>query len=634
MEEIAKKIPAGTFDLGADFPGKYISEALIEVGCEFVFGVWGGHMWPLVDAIIQNPKIKFITVRHEQAAGYAAEAYSRATGQPSVALGTVGPGTSNLTSAVQQAYGSNSPVLFICGGHEQHSDGAYTLQECYASQLYKPITKWAYRLTTSANYKYFVKKAFREMMESPRGPCAIEMECFNLATPPSVLGHNLYLEDAFKKPAALAHADPDEVAKAVEMIYSVDKPVMYVGDGMLWNNAAQSAREFIKLAQVPTLGRRGGRGTIPENDPLAFKTAGIINDSDLTAFVGARLDFYDSWGGRWKLKRCIQVNDSLEFIHPWLPTDLPIQAEPGSFFKQAIAYIREKGLEPPAGRRAWVDHVAGVERGRLARLDERALKGKDMEPVHLAWLSKCIWDTIEKRYDGDCPYIFDAFTLSNVFGPYVKARYAGQQMDSGIQAGVGHGVGHAIGLSYAHPDKVVFACMGDAGMGNAGMDIETAVRYKRKIVFLVSNNNGWMPGCKFMYGKDWDYYNVPEGEPAPHEFIDKQRYDLMFEAIGCHGEYVENPNDISSALDRAFEAAEQGKPAVVNVITTQKPINAVLFGLGQFFWTHIPYDKLPRIGKKVRRLGAAGMYDWDGHGIDAEEVDPWFWDDEDWVIDD
>jgi acetolactate synthase-1/2/3 large subunit len=627
-----KDIKPGTFDLGPDYPGKFIVNAMEECGCDFVFGVWGGHMWPMVDTLVKSPKIKFLTMRHEQTGGYAAEAYARATGKPSVALGTVGPGTSNMVSPAQQAFGSNTPVLFLCGGHEQQSDASHTLQEAYAVDLYKPITKWSARMTTSAHYKYFVKKAFREMMEAPRGPCALEIELANLLSPPSPLGHNLYLENSFTKPPSVPHADPAAVAEAVDMIYSVDKPVMYVADGMLWNNAAQYAREFIKLAKVPTLGRRGGRGTIPENDPLCFKTAGIINDADLTIFAGARLDFYDFWGGRWELKRCIQINDCVEFLHPWLPTDLPIEAEPGAFFKQAVAYIKEKGLKPPAGRKAWCDHVAEVEKGRFGRLDERALKGKEWKPIHLAWMSKCAWDIVEQRYKGECPYIFDAFTGSNVFGPFVKARYAGQQMDSGIQAGVGHGIGQSIGLSMAHPDKVVLACMGDAGMGNSGMDIETAVRYKCKVVYMVCNNDGWMPGCKFMYGKNWDYYELPKDEPPPHEFIPKQRYDLMFEAIGCHGEYVENPDDITGALNRAFDAAEQGKPAVVNVIVSQKPIQSVLFALAQAMWTHIPWEKLPRIGQKVRRIGCAELFPWDEYGIEQEDVDPWFWDDEDWTI--
>ncbi len=144
----------------APYPGQIFLDMLKELETEIFFGVSGGHMWTWVDPLIKGG-IEHVTVRHEQTAGYAAEAYARTTGKIGVCCGTVGPGSTNILGSVHQAHLSNSPLLVLLAGHEANDDGAYTLQECYAEKMYESFAKVSKRVIESRSYKFWFRKAYQ-----------------------------------------------------------------------------------------------------------------------------------------------------------------------------------------------------------------------------------------------------------------------------------------------------------------------------------------------------------------------------------------------------------------------------------------------------------------------------------------
>jgi acetolactate synthase-1/2/3 large subunit len=166
--------------------------------------------------------------------------------------------------------------------------------------------------------------------------------------------------------------------------------------------------------------------------------------------------------------------------------------------------------------------------------------------------------------------------------------------------------------------------MGDAGMGNAGMEIETAVRYNLPIVFLVTNNNGWLSALKaFVYGKNFNVLKNEKNQKwGTTDFIPDQRYDKMFEAIGCHGEWVTDPADLKSAIERSFDAAENGIPAVLNVKTNRNVLATVMNStpLYAMLFNHIPYEEIPKINKYMRAKFFRALYP---KLPEMEPRDPW-----------
>lgn len=622
------EIPLGMREL-YPYPSMYIADVLKEHGAEVAFGVHGGHIWQIIDAM-SAAGIKIVTVRHEQTGVYAAEAYSKVTGKPGIAFATVGPGTANIVSAVQQAYLSRSPIIILLGGHEIQVDRMYTtIQESYAPDLLNGITKWTQRVTHPSQYKQFLTRAYKEATSYPKGPVVLEFSLDGLWTPIPPLARPTYFgEHAKYRPKWLqgdldrslsSGADPALVESVVNMIYKAERPLLYAGDGVHWSKAGPELVEFAELANIPTTNRRIARGAIPEVHPLFFPSRaakGLLKESDLMVTLGMKVGFFDGYGSGWP--KVVQVAESTDHIWTYLDTAEAVVASPKVFLRQMIDLVKKRKLKAPAGRQEWVAKAQTETKSAQQRLSARAEKYKDHKRIHHGWLSKVLAETMEEMYGGRNRVMVDGFTISDFCPPFLKARYSGQIMDSSEQSGIGHGIGMSIGAAFADPETKkapIVALMGDAGIGVGGMDIETALRFKLPIVYLVTNNNGWLISLKYShYGKDWQAMGKQD-QGLGQECLPDIRYDKMFEALGCHTELVTEPDQIKAALQRAFKAAEGGKPAVLNVMVDGSIGNSSIYSFAYTLCSlHIPWDKLAKRGKAARR-NVIRFLPWDKAGV-------------------
>jgi thiamine pyrophosphate-dependent acetolactate synthase large subunit-like protein len=635
--EDKKEVPLGMREYYPNAAAVF-AEALKEQGTKMAFGVHGGDLWNIVDPI-SRIGIKLITVHHEQTAVYAAEAYSKVTGEAGVFYSDTGPGTANLASALQQCYLSCSPAVGLCGGTIVGHEQAFTLQPSYAEHMFGPITKWTQRIFGDFEVKHFIAKAFKDAQAYPKGPCVVEFPLGAIVGPPpppsyvTLAGEMLYREkwrgEDTGKPLPQPAGDPELVERAIAMICKAKNPVIFAGDGVHWSGAGAELEEFAELAQVPVSGRRIGRGAMPETHPLHFSSRihhQIMPECDLLVLIGMKVGFFDStYGIGWP--KCIQINESPEHIWEYLDTDMIILGGPKVVLKQMTRCMKANKLPSAEGRGNWVRKVQQIQKEADAKLHARALKYKDHKPVHHGWLCKILWDTCEEFYGGMNRIIVDGYTISGFIPPFLKARYSAQIMDASEQAGVGHGIGMAIGAALGDPEArkhPIISLMGDAGMGNAGFDIETALRYELPIVYVVTNNDGWLTGMKYQYyGKNWEVLGAQD-RPMGEAFLPDIRYENLSQVFGCHGEYVREPGEFRPALERALRAAEEGKTAVVNVIVEPTIINPVTYGLAYASsWGHIPWDELPKRGKAIRRFYHV-MFPWDEAGVGpVPEPDPW-----------
>jgi acetolactate synthase-1/2/3 large subunit len=161
--------------------------------------------------------------------------------------------------------------------------------------------------------------------------------------------------------------------------------------------------------------------------------------------------------------------------------------------------------------------------------------------------------------------ILDGFTSSHFFTERFEAKHSAGVLDAGTYAGVGHGVGMGIGAQLARPGKQVLVIMGDGGMGLGGFDVETAVRSKLPVVYLVSNNRAWMSASGIIWVKSMPV--LGEQDDWNHWFMHPTRYDQVFAAMGAYTERVEDPTKLKTAVQRAFEKAHaESRPAVIDVV--------------------------------------------------------------------
>jgi len=643
-------VPLGSREL---YPngGVYLAEVLKEHGITVAFGVHGGHIWNLVDAI-SRIGIKTIVPGHEQNAVYMAEAYSQVTQRPSVVFVTAGPGTSNAVSGVQQAFLSGTPLIVLTGGHELIHDNLHnSLQEDFAPELMGCISKWAQRIVQPMQIKQFTTRAFKLAQAAPRGPVVLQMNASMLTSyfEPWERRHAEYIPQWRGSKTAeplVCGGDPDDIAEAVKRIYAVDKPFLIIGDGACWAQAGKELEELINLAKIPFTTRRLGRGVMSERHP--YYTRGLPpfrNEIELMIPVGVKVGFFDGYGSAWP--ETIQIAESENHIWSYLNTSVAILGNPKIVARQMIDYIKANNLTPPPGRNEWVKRIQESAEKSRQRRDERALKYKDLPRykennfIHWGYLSKVITDYLEERYSSRNRICVDGFTISAFIMPFITAVRPAQVITASEQAGVGHGIGQAIGAAIADIEATgdrtpVVALMGDAGMGVAGTDVEVAVRHKLPIVYIVTNNDGWLTGMKYQcYGTKWEALGeqnqmganwlgnaIMEGP----EKVSGIRWDRVCAEFGAYGESVDRHDDIPAALERCFNAAEKGQPAVLNCVMDKSITNpAFATPLYAISMAHIPWDELPRRGKAVRKklLGNRPYFKGLANEPEIPMEDPW-----------
>lgn len=194
--------------------------------------------------------------------------------------------------------------------------------------------------------------------------------------------------------------------------------------------------------------------------------------------------------------------------------------------------------------------IAKAREGYKKQQREEAEATRNARPINPRYIGQTIVDFL----DDSATIIYDSFTLVAFVTDRIEAKFAGQVLDASTFGGVGHSIGMAMGAQLARPGKQVIAIIGDAGIGVAGFDIETAARYKIPAVYFVFNNSGWI-STKFqkILCPSMDSWGM----------LPDIRYDKIFAEMGCHTELVTEPQQIRPALERSFNS---GKPAVINAI--------------------------------------------------------------------
>ncbi len=538
--------------------GKHIGQVLKEEGVDVYFGIGGGHINPEMIGMGMSG-IKLVHCRHEQAGGYAADAYARASGKLGVCVGTAGPGMTNTVSAVAQAYFCKSPVLAIYGQYSTIEDGRGAMQESRADQITNSITKWTRRIVSPYTLAYMTKKACRDAMTYPQGPVALEIPLDIVRTRSTLSQQVGWVPNAYKEPAPPA-ADAASVEAAVRLLLSAQRPVIAGGEAIFWSHAEKELQEFVELVNVPVITRRVGRGAVPEDHPLAFSGRArgeILRSADVACIIGLNLGMLEGFGA-WAAKlKLIQITESKSDIETAAPTEMIILASPKAALQQMIAFVKENYKNGVPRKEAWLKQVDDTKKKDLARLNATIAQYKGKAPIHPSVLA----DEVCEFLDKDATIILDSFTASHYFTERFVSKHSGGVLDSGTFAGVGHGVGMGIGAQLARPGKQVVAVMGDGGMGLGGFDIETAVRSEAPVCYLLNNNSAWMSAFSPLNIKAMPTVGVkPDYCPT---FMVPTRYDQLFAAMGAYTERVDKPEDIKPALERAFKS---GKTSVLDVM--------------------------------------------------------------------
>ncbi|AZQ68306.1 thiamine pyrophosphate-binding protein [Silicimonas algicola] len=531
-----------TMITGNDLVGK----ALASQGADTIFFIMGG---PMNDALNASAAagLRLIDVRHEQAGAMMAHAFARVRNRPGVCAGASGPGTINLVTGLANALIDCAPVVALGGATPIRQWGTGAFQEIDQLAIMRPVTKWAERVHDAARIPELIDRAFHIATSGKPGPVYLDLP-----------GDVLYSEIEAKtvrwpvapdlRPRPRPKAAPDEVEAIVDALGKASRPILLTGSGIIWSDAHAELQAFTEKAGIPFYTTPQGRGVIPEDHalcyPLARSTA--FKETDLVLVVGTRLNYV--------------------FSHvrpPRFPADAPVirvDIDPAEIAGSENVDIGVVG-DAKAVLAQLTDAIPGVGygawRSRLAQRNAEKVEGHEAKladpamPIHPLRLCRELRDVIGR----DAILCVDGQEILNYGRMSIPSYRPGHRLNSGPFGTMGVGLPFGVGAKAARPDAEVVVLHGDGSFGLNAMELDTAVRHKLPLLVVISLNGGWTADPeKVKPGRDLGY----------------TRFDKMAEALGCYSDYVDDPNEIRPALERALERVRAGQVAVVNVVTDWK----------------------------------------------------------------
>jgi thiamine pyrophosphate-dependent acetolactate synthase large subunit-like protein len=525
-----------------------LAKALRNEGVDDLFFIMGGPMLLAEESCIKEG-IRPIDVRHEQAAAFMGQAYSRLLNKPSVCMAASGPGVTNLITGIANAYIDCVPVVAVGGSSPFKTYGRQVFQEIDQLAMMKPCTKWAERVYSLKRIPEMVNVAFQKAMAGKPGPVYLDM-------PGDILYEKIdeseidWSISGRSLPRARPHASPELIDATIEALSKAKQPVIISGGGILWSDASKELHAFVDKAGIPFYTTPQGRGVIPEDHPLSFMTvrSAAFRDADLIMIIGTRMNYIIGHAAppRFNADATIVRIDIDEEEVSTAPRkiDIGIVGDAKAVLGQINAKLDGKvGSEHYA---AWRKRLGDDEASKRSRPGGNSVS--DAVPIHPLRLCEEVKNFIKR----DAILVVDGQEILNYGRQSMPTFAPGHRLNSGPFGTMGVGLPFGLGAKVAKPDKQVIVVHGDGSFGLNAMELDTAVRHKIPVLVVISLNGGWTAD--------------PDGT-KPGRDLGYTRYDKMAEALGCYGEYVEEPGEIRGALERAQAEVDKGRVAVVNIKT-------------------------------------------------------------------
>jgi acetolactate synthase-1/2/3 large subunit len=520
--------------------GRLVAKRLKAHGVTKLFTLSGGHLFSIFDGC-RAEGIELIDVRHESAATFAAEGWSKVTRQPGVAALTAGPGVTNGMSAVASAQQNGSPILVLGGRAPAMRWGQGSLQEIDHVPFVRPLTKFAATPEATAEIPVLVDEALIAAVTPHSGPAFVDFPLdvvFSEAPDP---GEPEPLPDPAAGPV------PD-VARAAALLRDAERPVIMAGTNLYWGHGERALLALAEELRIPVFLNGLARGCVPADHELFFSRARAhgLKGADLALVLGVPMDFRLGFGQAFGEETELVVVDRAEPArdHP-RPVADELYGSVGGILEALLSEARGD-----ADTTAWVSELRTTEDEKRAA--ERADRDDDRAPLHPMRLYRELGELLDRS----AIVIGDGGDFVSFAGRVMDSYQPGCWLDPGPFGCLGCGPGYALAAKLAHPDRQVVLLLGDGAFGFSGMEFDTLARHGVDIVGVMGNNGIWAlekHPMEFLYG----YSVAADLRPGT-------RYDQVVAALGGHGELVTRPAELKPALARAFSA---GRPALVNVLT-------------------------------------------------------------------
>jgi thiamine pyrophosphate-dependent acetolactate synthase large subunit-like protein len=525
-----------------------IARCLQKEGIKDLFYIMGGPML-LAEATCVKEGIRMIDVRHEQAAAFACQAYSRLKQVPSVCMAASGPGVTNLITGMANALVDCCPVVALGGSSPLSQFGRQVFQEIDQVELMRGCCKYVDRLINLKRIPQQINFALQKAISGKPGPVYLDCPGDMLY---QKIDENLVDWSFAGRPILDSRpmGDPRQVDALISALTEAKNPVIVSGSGVIWSRAWAEMQAFVEAAGIPFYTTPQGRGVVPDDHQYAYPSmrSGAFKDADLIIVLGTRMNYIighaspPRFGPTAKIAR-IDI-DPAEISTAARYVDIPIVGDCKAVLGQLLQGI--KGRINPDKYAGWRKQLADGEQAKRSSAGANKLQEDgDIHPVRML-------EAVRDFMNRDAILCVDGQETLN-FGRLTMSTFApGHRLNSGPFGTMGVGMPFGVGAKVACPDKQVIVVHGDGSMGLNAMELDTAIRHKIPLLVVISLNGGWTGDPK---------------REKPGRDLGYTRYDKICEALGGYGEYITKVEDIRPALERAQKKVDEGMVALVNVRT-------------------------------------------------------------------
>jgi acetolactate synthase-1/2/3 large subunit len=528
-----------------------------------VFGIPGGAILPAYDPLLDSTKVRHILVRHEQGAGHAAEGYAAATGKVGVCMATSGPGATNLVTPIADANMDSVPIVAITGQVNSAAIGSDAFQEADIRGITMPVTKHNYLVTDAAEIPRTIAEAFHVASTGRPGPVLVDISKDALQAK-TTFSWPPRIDLPGYRPVTRPHTK--QIREAAKLIAAAERPILYVGGGVIRAQASEELRRFVELTQIPVVTTLMARGALPDSHPLHLGMPGMhgsvaavtgLQKSDLIIALGARFD--DRVTGQLSSfapeAKVIHADIDPAEISKNRKADVPIVGDCKAVIADLIDAVD-------------TDIDAG-NAGDYAAWRERTQGWKETFPVGYtpaeggALSPQYVLERLGAIAGPDATYVAGVGQHQMWAAQFVQYERPNSWLNSGGLGTMGYAVPAAMGAKAAEPDRVVWAIDGDGCFQMTNQELATCTINDIPIKVAIINNSS------LGMVRQWQslFYNERYSNTDLHTSADGERvpdFVKLADAYGCAGLRCERPEDVDSVIEQAM--AINDRPVVIDFV--------------------------------------------------------------------
>ena len=544
--------------------GEVLAEMFRRHSCGPMFGMAGFQLLPFYDAV-RELGLTHTLINDERSGAFMADAWARVTGRPGVCDATLGPGATNLLTALTEALNAGTPLVAMIGDTNREHSWKNMTQETRQLEMLAPAVKEVIRVEVGRRIPEHVRRAYAVATAGRPGPVLLDV--------PEDICHGVFEfdddelwvdETATHAPSRRSRPDAADTARAAALLADADRPIILAGGGVHISGADGELAAFAAEQAIPVAHTMSGKGAIACSDALSLGLFGrysraandVLDGADVILVVGCKL-------GEIASKRYVMPPSATPLIHldilaeeigRWRRPDVALWGDA----RAGLADLRAALADGAAARRtARAGYLAGIGEAKAKwRRDVEGRLTSAEQPINMAR----VCHELNNRLPPDAILVADGGFAAHWTGLLYDTKQAGRGfiVDRGM-ASIGYGVAGGVGAQLAAPDRPVFTLTGDGGLNMTLGDLETAARLGVPVTVLVVNNaaSGYVKALQ---------HTMFAGRYQSADLSDLN-YAEIADGLGCTGIRVTDPDALADAFRTALE--NRDGPTVIDMVVTR-----------------------------------------------------------------